>query len=100
MISNKNNSRPANKTINWIVRLLLLISIGSSGCLILASTQKDVSQTVVYLCAFYSFAIFLFFIAQLIGFVVCQTHYSDEVEDPKFALFGIEESEWKNYLKK
>jgi hypothetical protein len=69
----------------------------ATGILIsLMLAQKSWSGAVQILCGFYAFATGLFFLAQLYGFVISQTQYSDHIEAPKFAMLDQEEAEWKS----
>lgn len=67
------------------------------GCLIILVllVQKSWGDAVQWMCGIYSAATGLFFVAQLVGFVVSQTHYSESVEAPKFAMLENEEAEWR-----
>lgn len=60
----------------------------------LATIQKSWGVLAIGFCVFYTLAMTFFFAAQVWGFVVSQTTYSDSVESPKFKLLEIEEAEW------
>lgn len=45
-------------------------------------------------CIFYVVLVSLFLGAQIVGFLWSHTHYSEEVESPKFKLLEWEEAEW------
>ncbi len=99
MTMNKKTSPQENKRLSLIGKLMLFVAIGASICLMLTSIRSDWGQPVMYLCVFYTLAVVLFFIAQLVGFVASQTTYSEAVEAPKFSMLELEAEEWKNYEK-
>lgn len=63
--------------------------------LLLLFIQCNWGAAVRFLCGFYTIATGLFFMAQLYGFVISQTHYSDSVEAVKFMMLENEEAEWR-----
>lgn len=80
-----------------------IFAVGIGFFLILAMillVQKDWGHIAEALCVFYAICTGVFFLAQLAGFVISQTNYSDEVEAPKFTLLENEEKEWGNSLSK
>lgn len=99
MTTNKTVSPPENKRLSLIGKLMFFTALLASFCLVLISLKSDWGQPVVYLCVFYTLAVVLFFIAQLIGFVASQTTYSEAIEAPKFSMLDLEAEEWKNYEK-
>lgn len=88
----KNNSTKA-----WVKNPFFWVGVGviSLGFVVsLATIQGDWGFLVVGFCVFYTISMTLFFAAQVWGFVVSQTTYSDSVEAPKYTLLQLEESEW------
>lgn len=75
-----------------------IIAIGLTMALVVAMillAQHGLGEVARVLCMFYTFATGVFFLAQLYGFIICQTDYSDEVEAPKFTMLENEEKEWQ-----
>lgn len=60
----------------------------------LATIQGSWGTLAISFCVFYTLALTFFFLAQVWGFVVSQTTYSESVEGPKFELLKLEEAEW------
>ncbi|MBM4317202.1 MAG: hypothetical protein FJ116_06950 [Deltaproteobacteria bacterium] len=59
--------------------------------------QKGWGDITRSLCTFYSLATAFFFLIQLYGFVISQTKYSEEIEEPKFTMLKGKEDQWHNY---
>lgn len=80
---------------------LMAIAIGFFLLVVMSVlTQNDWGNIAQGLCIFYAIATTLFFLAQLWGFVVSQTNYSEDIEEPKFKMLVNEEAEWKGSLAK
>ncbi len=47
-------------------------------------------------CLVYAILASAFLVAQLVGFVLSQTQYSDGLEDAKFRMLENEEAEWRH----
>lgn len=50
--------------------------------------------SIVAICVFYAIVVSIFLAAQVVGFVMSQTEYSESVEQPKFKMLVEEELEW------
>jgi len=78
---------------------LLFVWVGSAFIFLgflasLATIQKAWGALAIGFCVFYTLAMTFFFAAQVWGFIVSQTTYSDSVEDPKYHILKLEEAEW------
>jgi hypothetical protein len=92
MILKKRLYRPGSKNF-----LILFLSVGMVffSILLVLLIPKSWGEAVKFLCGVYTMATILFFVAQLYGFVISQTQYSEAVESPKFVMLENEEAEWK-----
>jgi hypothetical protein len=95
MISNSKHSPPTSKGRSTKRTLLAVGGITVSLVLFGILARMNLEETPMIACIAYAVVVSLFMAAQLWGFVVSQTTYSEVVEEPKFRLIEIEESEWK-----
>ena len=93
MTTKTSPSRLENKWL-WIAASGIFLSFFILLMFLLA--DQKLGMPVQLLCLFYLTAILFFFLAQIIGFIWSQTHYSDTVESPKFSMLDNEEAEWKH----
>lgn len=85
---------------NEVVVKQIGVAVGFILLIVMAVlTQKDWGDLAQGLCVIYAIATTVFFFAQLWGFVISQTQYSDEVEEPKFQMLENEEKEWNRSLR-
>lgn len=61
--------------------------------------RKEWGNPVMAVCIVYSVAVTFFFMAQLWGFVLSQTQYSESVEEAKFRVLHVEEKECQKFEK-
>lgn len=93
-IMNKQASPQKNKWVKSPVFWGAVAVIGLGFLASLATIQGNWGALAIAFCIFYTIAMTLFFAAQVWGFVVSQTTYSESVEGPKFTLLKLEEAEW------
>ncbi len=67
-----------------IVFLLSVVSLS------LARAERE-----FWICAFYAILASCFLAAQVVGFILSQTHYCQIFEEAKFKMLENEEAEWK-----
>lgn len=77
-----------------IMASLLVFGFGLFLVVLILMMQKSWGNAVQWMCGLYSVATGLFFIAQIVGFIISHTHYSERIEAPKFAMLENEEAEW------
>lgn len=89
----------SRKYTNPLMNKITLISALILGgiFILMCSVQKSWGNISESLCVFYAVATFLFFAAQLVGFVVAQSDYSENIESPKFSMLENEEKEWAGF---
>lgn len=78
-----------------IAKIAMSAILGFCLLILLAMIQKDWGRAVTLSCIAYTAAVSFFFLAQLFGFVLSQTEYSESVEYPKFEMLAKEENEWR-----
>lgn len=92
MISKKRHFLHESKFVKGAIGAVAL-SLLLLAALLLAQRHWD--STVQWLCGFYCLAVGIFFLAQIAGFVLAQTYYSERMEAPKFTMLENEEAEWQ-----
>ena len=80
----------------WFGRTVLASGLALCLLVLLAMVQKNWGRAVTLSCIVYTVAVGLFFIAQLFGFILSQTDYSEAVEAPKFDMLEKEARQWKS----
>lgn len=89
----KKRSFPRGSSL--FARALVVCILVTAGLIALMLGQSSWGDAVRILCGFYTVATGLFFLAQIYGFIISQTQYSEAVEAPKFAMLEREEEEWR-----
>lgn len=93
MTSNQKFFRPENRRY-WL--LALGVGAGLISLIAFVFFQNPWEGAVKFLCGFYTVCTGVFFLAQIYGFVISQTHYSEAVEAPKFTMLENEEAQWRS----
>lgn len=88
-------NRRSQRLTSRILGCFMCFGLMTATGILYLFTQKSWGSAVQVLCGFYSIATGLFFCAQVYGFVVSQTSYSDSIESPKFLMLEKEEAEWR-----
>ncbi len=74
---------------------LAVVSLSGSLILLAVLARTNLEQKSMFACIGYAVGVSVFMGAQLWGFVMSQTTYSEVVEEPKYKLLELEEAEWK-----
>jgi len=73
----------------WLSAIVLTVFAG-----LIATIPWEAGETVGYLAMGYAGLVTCFLLLQIVGFVVSQTQYNDEIENLKFDVLEIEEAQW------
>ncbi len=80
---------PKIKAVLAGVGLLTLFSL-----LVMGVQSGSWNESSKYFCYFYAGVVTIFFIVQIVAFVLSHAEYSGEVEGPKYDMIVNEEREW------
>ena len=89
MITSKKRCHRVN-SVWWTIAAVVTLAM------LAAAIRSTWTEPTAMACLIYALAAAVFLLAQLVGFVVSQTYYSDSLEDVKFDVIENEEAEWKD----